>query len=70
MADNVIVVNLQRIKVHSRMENLGNDAKFTLMYEQVAGLAVLLQHHFGVTCQCYSYVLVVPIRQKLQIAHQ
>ena len=30
------------------MCNLGNDAKFTLMCEQVAGLVVLLQNHIEV----------------------
>ena len=34
--------------MYSRMGNLANDAKFTLMYEQVTGLMVLLQHHIGV----------------------
>ena len=38
--------SIGRREVHIR---IGNDAKFTLMYEQVAGLAVLLQHHIGVT---------------------
>ena len=45
------------------MGNLGNDAKLTLMYEQVAGFVKLQQHHIGV-CPAHAHNIVHNIKAK------
>ena len=45
------------------MGNLGNDAKLTLMYEQVAGFVKLQQHHIGV-CPAHAHNIVHNINAK------